>query len=56
MSRQLLGDAFAIFLASCIAASILGLIILAVYIKTNVWYECRSVGHSFFYCLQLINH
>ena len=33
---------------------ILAVISLAVYIKINVWYECRS-EHSFFYCLALIN-
>jgi uncharacterized membrane protein len=26
----------------------------AIYIKINVWYECR-VDHSFFYCLSLIS-
>lgn len=26
-----------------------------IYLQISVWNECR-IGHSFFYCLNLINH
>ena len=33
---------------------ILAVFSVAMYIKMNVWYECRT-EHSFFYCLSLIS-
>ena len=33
----------------------LGLLLVpfAIYIQCSVWNECRSEGHSFFYCMAL---
>ena len=36
-----------------ILAFILAVFAFAIYIHMSIWYECRSEGHSFFYCVFL---